>query len=197
VLFGSDPTEHSAILVATDTMLRLSFLQVLDVKDLAALDLSKGVPARVGQDLFGVTRSGRGFDFAPAIQRIYVTGRLEKPRVLWDFAGDFLEVGLPVFDMAGMPVGVIVDQASASGVGSEGQETEFFILPVEAVAKSLDQARKRIPEAVEKARKASKDDEGKEKGEEKGKEDGESGEGTPPGMGEAPPEEPKPPESPR
>jgi hypothetical protein len=189
VLYGNDPTEHPAVLVANDSNLRLSFLQVLEAKDLPAVDLSKAAVPKVGQDLYGVTRSGRAFDFTPEALRLYVTGRLEKPRPLWDFAGDFMERGLPVFDASGATVGVIVDQRSASGVGSEGGDSEIFILPAEAAAKVLELVRERIPEAVEKAKKAAEEGEGGEE-EEKEKE-GEGG-------GETPekPDEPKPPETP-
>jgi hypothetical protein len=182
VIFGNDPKENPAVLVARDSALGLAYLQVLDAKDLAAVDLSKGAAARVGQDLFGVTRSERTFDFTPKIARLYVTGRLEKPRPLWDFAGDFFELGLPVFDLAsGAPVGVIVDQTAPSGVDSGGEESEIFVLPLDAVARSAAAAKERVPEAVERAKKepeepAEAPKEGASEGEDEGGDEGE-GEG--------------------
>jgi hypothetical protein len=176
VIFGSDPTENPAVLVVRDPTLRLSWLQVLDKQGLAAVDLGKGGAVRIGQDLFGVTRSERGFDYTPSIQRLYVTGRLEKPRPLWDFAGQFMDRGLPVFDLAGAPVGVIVDQPAPSGIGTEGEDVEVFIVPVDAVARSLEQARKRVAEAVAKAKETPPE--------------------KPSGDAEKPPEAPKAPETP-
>ena len=93
--------------------------------------------------------------------------------------GDFMDRGLPVFDLAGAPVGVVIDQPAASGIESEGEDVEVFILPIDVVAKSLDLARKRIPEAVAKAKKEAESPK-----------EGESA------MGETPPAPPKPPESP-
>jgi S1-C subfamily serine protease len=176
VIVGDDPKENPAVLVARDSALGLAYLQVLDAKDLASVDLSKGAAARVGQDLFGVSRSERTFDFTPKVSRLYVTGRLEKPRPLWDFAGDFFETGLPVFDLSGAPVGVLVDQAAPSGVDSEGEESEIFILPVDAVARSLDAARKRVPDAVARAK---KEPEAKPAADAPGGEDGDEGDAEP------------------
>ncbi|HVG94596.1 MAG TPA: hypothetical protein VND21_09120 [Planctomycetota bacterium] len=165
VLFEDDPTEWPAVLVAKDTILGLAWIQVLGVgeRSLAHVDLAKGVadraePPRLGEPLFGVTRLGRGFDYAPAVRRIYFTSRITSPRRMWDFAGDFGEVGLPVFDLKGRPVALLAEQASAEGAGEDGgTSSEAFALPLDAVLKSLEQARKRVPEALKKAEGPAKD----------------------------------------
>ena len=162
VLFGSDPTENDAVLVARDTLTGLAYLEVLEPpggKPLPFVDFSKGAEPGIGQSLFGITRLSRGFDFAPIVLRLYVTARLETPRVLYDFEGDFRERGLPVYDLQGRPVGVVSEQAAA---GTD-DETEIFVWPVKDVVRSLEQAKKRAPDALAKAK--AKKDEPKKDGE--------------------------------
>jgi hypothetical protein len=153
ILFGSDAKEWSAVLVAKDTLLNLAYVQILDPegKTFDAVDLAQGVEPKVGQSLFGVSRGGRGFDFAPAVRRLYVAGKIEKPRSMWDIGGDFTENGLPVFDLSGKPVGVLVTQEGSEGA-DEGRTSETFLLGLDAVRKSLAQAKKRVPDAVAKAK---------------------------------------------
>ena len=160
VIVGSDPKEWAAILVARDTALDLAWVQIVDLegKSLAAIDLEKGRDPKLGENLFGVTRAGRGFDYAPALKRCYVTSRIESPRLVWDFDGEFKESGLPVFDATGAPVAVIASQTSAEGSDDDGgSHDEVFLLPLSAVSKSLVAAKKRIPDALAKAKEAAKD----------------------------------------
>lgn len=159
VLFGSDPKEWPAVLVAKDTQLGISWIQVLGLegRTLPHVDLAKGLAdrsaaPRLGEPLFGVTRLGRGFDYAPSVRRLYFTSRIESPRRMWDFTGDFGEAGLPVFDLAGRPVALLAEQASAEGADEDGgQSSETFALPLDVVSKSLEMARKRVPDALKKA----------------------------------------------
>ena len=157
ILFGNDAKEWTSVLVARDSLLDLAYVQILDTegKTFDAVDLSKGGEMKVGQSLFGVTRGSRGFDFAPAIRRLYVSGKVEKPRPMWDFGGDFKEVGLPAFDAAGRPVAVLVSQQASEGAEDGG--SEVFLLPLDAVGKSLAQAKKRIPDAIAKGKAAKPD----------------------------------------
>jgi S1-C subfamily serine protease len=132
VFLGNDPKEWDAIFVARDSTLDLSYVQILDIggKALPSIDLTTGSEPRIGQDLFGVSRTGRGFDYAPAIRRLYVTCRIDNPRKMWDFTGEFGEAGLPVFDLLGKPVGVLSNQQSVEG-GEEdgGSSSDVFLLP--------------------------------------------------------------------
>jgi S1-C subfamily serine protease len=165
VLLGNDPKEWQAVLVARDSALDLAYVQVLGLgeKRLPALDLAKALEARaseprLGETLFGVTRAGRGFDYAPAIRRLYFSCRIESPRRMWDLTGEFFESGLPVFDLAGRAVAVLVNQASTEGADEGGGSHEdVFALPLAPVVKSLAAARRRVPDALEKADKAKKD----------------------------------------
>jgi S1-C subfamily serine protease len=158
VLFGADPKEWPAVLVARDRILHLAFLQVIGLeKPVAAIDLSKGGEVKVGQDLHSVWRDVRGFDYAPGLKRHYVSGRVEKPRLLWALAGDSIDAGMPLFDAEGRPVGIASQQESSAGTGEEDAETRVFALPLADVLRSLEQAKKRVPDAVAKAGDAGKD----------------------------------------
>jgi hypothetical protein len=174
VLYGTDPTEHDAVLVARDTALGLAWVQPLDEpkaadKKPATLDLGKSSALRVGTPLFGIARSGRAFDFAPTLERAYVAAKIEKPRSMWALAGSFTSVGLPVFDLSGAVAGVLARQGveddeemgsgecSCDGSADRAACTDdhgTFILTLEDVRRSLEQAKKRVPEAIAKAKQA-------------------------------------------
>ncbi|MCC7139359.1 MAG: serine protease [Planctomycetes bacterium] len=166
VLLGADPKEWPAVLVARDSTLDLAYVQVLGDEgrpfahvDLDAAAARKPEP-RLGEPLCGVTRTGRAFDYAPSVRRLYFTTRIEAPRRMWDFAGEFGEAGLPVFDATGQPVAVLSRQSGTEGADEGGgSSTDTFALPLSTVVKSLEQARKRVPEAVRKAAEARKDGE--------------------------------------
>jgi hypothetical protein len=174
VLFGADPKEWPAILVARDTTLDFAFLQIMpgEGRPFHAVDLAKAAAARttepkVGETLYGVTRAGRGFDYAPAVRRLYFTCRIESPRKMWDFTGDYAEAGLPVYDLDGNAVAVLTNQQSAEGADEGGgSHHDVFALPLAPVLKSLEAAKRRVPEALKKAeearREAGKDEAGKD-----------------------------------
>lgn len=168
VLFGSDPKEWPAVLVARDTTLDLAYVRILPGEgrpfrfvDLAAAAAARPTEPRLGETLYGVTRTGRGFDYAPAVRRLYLTCRIEAPRRMWDFTGEFSEAGLPVFDLAGNAVAVLTNQQSAEGADEDGgSHHDVFALPLAPVLKSLEAAQKRVPAALEKAAETKKDGEG-------------------------------------
>lgn len=159
VLFGNDPKEWPAVLVARDTALDLAWVRVLPgggrpfpFVDLAAAAAGRPAEPRLGETLYGVTRTGRGFDYAPAVRRLYFTCRIEAPRKMWDFTGEFVEAGLPVYDLAGHAVAVLANQQSAEGADEDGgSHHDVFALPLATVLKSLEAAQKRVPAALEKA----------------------------------------------
>jgi hypothetical protein len=151
VLFGNEAKEHPATIVARDSNLGLCFLQILDPETKApgAIDLAKTAAPGVGQVLFVVTRKPRGFDCAPVFGRLFVTGKVEKPRAMFAVSGQAAEAALPAYDLTGAIIGVVSSQS-----GSEGTSTssETFLLPMDVVGRLLEQTRKRVPEVLEKAR---------------------------------------------
>ena len=200
ILFGSESKEYPAVIVARDSNLGLAFVQILDLegKTPDAVDLTKGATPKIGQAAYGVTRKSRGFDCAPTIDRLFVNGKVEKPRALWSVSGTFGGKGLPVFDSEGKPLGVYSVQKGSEGVEEGGGGPGGFLsalsgasegsclLPLDAVLKSLDQAKKRIPDAVAKAKEAAAKE--KEASKEPAKE---------PAMDGATPETPKAPDVPK
>jgi hypothetical protein len=154
VLYGSDSTEHDAVLVAKDTPLGLTYLQVLEpeAKPPAVVDLSAGAEPGIGQPLYAVSRKARGFDCAPYFLRLLVTGRVERPRPMWAVAGGDAAIGMPVYDATGAAVGVVVPQQGVEEDGAGSPET--FVLPLEPARKSLEAAKRRAPEALAKAKEA-------------------------------------------
>lgn len=165
VVFGNDPKEWEGVLVARESTLDLAYVQVLGLGEtkLPALDLAKAVEARkgdprLGEPLFGASRAGRGFDYAPSIARSYLTCRIENPRKMWDLAGDFYEAGLPLFDMSGRPAAILVNQTSTAGADEGGgSHSGVFALPLGPVIKSLEQAKGRVPAALKRAEDSKKD----------------------------------------
>jgi len=160
VLFGNEAKEYEAVLVARDSNLNLAFVQILDLekREVAHVDLSKSAEVKIGSSLYGVTRMGRGFDCAPRFGRVLVTGKVEKPRAMWAIASNLDGLGMPVFDAEGVPAGILASQVGSEGVdegdgglslmrGDDGP----FLLPLDAVRGSIDQARKLAPEKVKKA----------------------------------------------
>ena len=67
VMFGNEAKEWESVLVAKDTVRGLAFVQVLGLGDtaIAAVDVSKDAPVRVGDDLVSFWRDSRGYDFVP------------------------------------------------------------------------------------------------------------------------------------
>src|SRR5262249_12510181 len=149
--------EWDAVVVARDSNLGLSFVQVVDAdaKPPAVADLAKSGETGIGQPLFVVSRKPRGYDCAPVFQRIFVTGKVEKPRAMLAVSGGSQQTGLPAYDLTGNVLGVLATQSGSEGVeGSVSSET--FLLPLDTVRRAIDLVKKRVPEVLEKAR-ASKD----------------------------------------
>jgi hypothetical protein len=163
VTFPGDPKEHDAVLVVRDSNVGVAFLQVLDLGDrkLPTVDLAQGGEGpRLGQDLLGVRRLGRGFDHAPEALRLSVSESILQPRRMWGLRGDFQEHGLPAFDLAGRPVGLVTVQFGSEGIDmgaammGGGIAARPCLLPLDVVRPLVEQAKKRVPEALEKARAA-------------------------------------------
>jgi hypothetical protein len=154
ILFGNEAKEHPAAIVARDSNLGLCFLQLLDpeAKAPGAIDFTKTSTPGVGQLLFVVTRKTRGFDCAPVFGRVFVTGKVEKPRSMFAVTGQAAESALPAYDLTGALAGIVSSQSGSEGAGSASSET--FLLPLDAVARVVEQTKKRVPDVIEKARAA-------------------------------------------
>jgi hypothetical protein len=141
VLFGNEEEEYDAQLAAVDSVLGLAYVQILDLKDRkpAFVDLAPGAVPALGDDLLCYGRMSREFDCAPVLGRMYVRGKVEKPREMWVVSGEGATPGLPVYARSFAPVGVMVMQSGSSGVDGGGGEKPF-LLPLSTVERSLKAA---------------------------------------------------------
>lgn len=158
VRIAGDATEHPAVLVVQDGTLGLAYFQVVAPPEgLVAVDLSKGTSASTGDDLYGARRLPRSFDDAFSVLRSHVAGAVEHPRRAGVLLGDFVEQGLPLFRADGTPAGVCSVQAvGEAGGGLAALRTSMVVglLPLEDVRASLVAAKAKVPEALERARRA-------------------------------------------
>jgi S1-C subfamily serine protease len=159
VSLGDGTEELAGLLVARDGRNDIAWLQVADLGErrLAAVDLAAGREPRVGEALASVGRLGRGFGYAPYWVKGRVTSQGERPRRHWDLTTDADDEGpLLYFAAAGAPLGVLAFLSGAEGTDED--EPERRLLPLDVVRKSLETARARVPEALEKARAAKEPD---------------------------------------
>jgi hypothetical protein len=176
VTFPGETREYPAILGATESKLGLAFVRIRDLEGKAIPSLAGDAapePA-AGDRVYGVSRLGEGFDYAPYVDELRVSGRLTKPREMINIEGDFVNLAHPVFDAAGGVVGVLISQQAVNDGGSG-----VFVLPWKIAAGTIQRALKASETALEeaKAKDAEKAAEGAE---------------APKPEGDAPKDEPKP-----
>jgi hypothetical protein len=178
VLPGSDE-RHSAFLAASDSQLDVAFLQLdrLPAEPLSVISFAALGEVAVGQDLYAVSRLSPSFDRAAYYAPLEVIGELTKPRRGWILSGDLSSLGLPVFDDAGRPVGVLATVISsvardaglmnwgggAFGEGNNSGPLGVFLLPAAPVARAIELSKERAVKLLEERREAGV--EGEEEGE--------------------------------
>lgn len=173
VVFPGEEKEYEAILGATDSNLNLCFVLIKDLegKKVDCVSFEDAAQLKIGQEVVGVERHGKGFDYAPHFSRGLIAGEIKQPRPMWIISRQPGSAGLPLFDASGKIAGVLASQYGADGSGGG-----LFLLPPSTVKAAVAQAVKQSAEALKKAA-----EEGKEG------EDGEEGEGEK--KGEQPPED--------
>ncbi len=145
VLIGDDSEGVEAKIVARDTDLDLAWVQITKPADkpYAYVDLAKGPTARAGEEVYVVRRMDKYFDRAAVISEGWIAGVVKKPRELYVPGGTISSAGgLPTFNTAGDPVGVLIMQMSDEDEsrGSRGA-SGAFILPNTEVIKATQRAR--------------------------------------------------------
>lgn len=165
VIFEDDDEEYDAILGAKDTQLNLAFVLIKDLggKEVVPVPFAEGAEAEVGQELIGVSRYTKGFDYAAYFGTIRVTGEVVQPRPLWSIEGGFDGLGLPVFNRDGVVAGVIASQEGSEGAEEGGgggpmgmllmmdsMGPDVFLLPAAAVKATVDRAKTQAVEALKK-----------------------------------------------
>ena len=154
-----------AFLAASDERLDVAFLQLErpPAEPLAAIDLGAAVEPAVGEPVYSVSRLNQSFDRAPFYESGRVVGHLAKPRRAWILEGELTALGLPLFDAAGRPVGVLATVLSSAGKeegGLPGMGGLFgesgktlgplggFLLPAEPVARAVELSKARAAEML-------------------------------------------------
>lgn len=146
VLIGDDSEGLSAKVLARDSDLDLAWMQIDDPKAAGKTfdysDLSGSASPAIGDQLLGVTRMGKFFDHALVINEGRLGGSTKKPRALLIPTDLAPELGMPVFDKAGKPVGVFIlqtpnreDMEGGDNDGMRGS-TQVLILGADEVVKA-------------------------------------------------------------
>lgn len=147
IIFPGDEKEHPAILGAKDSKFGLAFILIKDLGEMKVehLDIENVAEPKVGEVLYGVSRMGQGFDYAPMCNHVRVIGKVTKPRAMWalDDAGEF--TAQPLYNAAGAVTGICVYQ---SGVGEEAA-TRPFVLPLKVARATVRMAKKESERALE------------------------------------------------
>lgn len=166
VVFGNEEQEHAAFLAATDARLDLAFVQVqsLGDKKLEVVDFPETAALTIGQPFVAVSRLNEGYDYAPFYETASVVGEIKKPIPAYIVSGEASGVGLPVFSLAGEPLGVLTVLASgmksqgggglmAMMGGGDGMASSFrsFVIPGKQVKAVIAQAKTRAAEAAKEA----------------------------------------------
>ncbi len=176
VIFADDDEEYDALLAAKDTNLGLAFIQVKDLagKTVAPVSFADTAEVAIGQELIGVSRYQKGFDYAPYFGTICIAGEVFSPRPLFAIDGGFDGLGLPLFTADGKVAGALASQEGSEGAGSGGggggpmgmlfdmaggPAGDVFLLPADTVRVTIEQAKKKAAEAL---KKASEEAEGEE-----------------------------------
>ena len=168
VIFGNEPEEYPAFLVAKDTKLDLAFLQVQELGDreLSFISFDDTAKPAIGDEIVAVSRLKKGFDYAPFLATARISGAIRKPRKAFIVDGTVSSYGLPVFSSGGDVVGVLVTLApstadeDAGGTGfssfmrfvrGSGPDTGVgtFVLPGKVVRGLIGQSKKKAAEMLE------------------------------------------------
>jgi len=157
VVIGPNDEELDAKVLARDEDLDLAWVQIeKSDREFKAVDLAKAAEADLGARVVGVRRMGAVFDRAAVTAVATVCGQTERPRKLLVVQEDISDiVGLPMFNAAGEPIGVVVTQMpSAEDTGGEGnplgmlsnlasmqEGVDGLILPAAEVVKATERAK--------------------------------------------------------
>lgn len=166
VIFVDEDEEYDAVIAAKDTNLSLAFIQVKDLagKTVAPVSFADSAKVAVGQELIGVSRFQKGFDYAAYFGTIRVAGEVFSPRPLFAIDGGFDGLGLPLFNADGKVAGVLAMQEGSEGAGggdggpmgmlldlAGGPGGNVFLLPADTVRVTIEQAKLKAEEALKKA----------------------------------------------
>ncbi|MCX7992071.1 MAG: S1C family serine protease [Fimbriimonadales bacterium] len=150
VIFGSETKEYDAKLVATDSQLGIAFLKITNLEGRAITPITfVNEDLAIGKELLTVSRLPKGFDYAPYFSTGRIISEVNKPRKAYLMEGNISELGLPVYNMKGEAVGVLVvlrhglkDEEADFGFRANFGEDDSaaFLLPTSALRPLIEQA---------------------------------------------------------
>jgi S1-C subfamily serine protease len=159
VMIGDDTQGVEASFVARDSELQLAWVKLKNApaKPLTSVDFEKGAPGKLGGYVYMVGLMGKFFDRVPVVSEGRIGSVTKKPRELFipsvGLAGN--EMGMPVFDSAGKPIGVttliLPEQEEVQGnpggmrAAMRGITSGIMILPAAEVAAATKRAKETAP----------------------------------------------------
>lgn len=153
VIFGAETQEYEAKLVATDSQLGIAFLKITNLEGRTMTPIAfTNEELSVGKEVISVSRLPKGYDYAPYFSTGRIISEVSKPRKAFLIEGNITELGLPVYNMKGEAVGVLiilqhglkdeeVDFGFRSNFGDDSRAA--FVLPTAALRPLIEQARQR------------------------------------------------------
>lgn len=150
VIFGAETKEYEAKLVATDSQLGIAFLKITNLEGRTVTPIAfSNEELAVGKELLSVSRLPKGYDYAPYFSTGRIISEVSKPRKAYLMEGNISELGLPVYNMKGEAVGVLVilqhglkdeevDFGFRSNFGDDSRAA--FLLPAAALRPLIEQA---------------------------------------------------------
>jgi S1-C subfamily serine protease len=150
VIFGSETKEYEAKLVATDSQLGIAFLKITNLEGRTVTPIAfSNEELSIGKEVLTVSRLPKGYDYAPYFATGRIISEISKPRKAYLMEGNISELGLPVYNMKGEAVGVLVLLQH----GLRGEEVDFgfrmnfgddsgtsFLLPASVLRPLIEQA---------------------------------------------------------
>lgn len=147
----ADGVEVTARQVLKDEDLDIAFLLPEPEKGKKAptfdvsVSFKDDVQARPLDEIIGVGRMGKLFNWAPAVGLSRVISRIDKPRTMYLFSAGFTGgVGTPIFTADGRPLGLVVVRRQP-GSGGSGRAPSLnqaaVILPAVEIADLIEQAK--------------------------------------------------------
>ena len=164
VIFEREAKEYPAFLAASDTTLGLTFLKIEDLggRTLTSVSFANAPTPALGDPVLALARMSKGYDYAPYYESARISGTIAKPRAALMLDGSASDMGLPIFTLAGDPVGVLTSVAEGVSSGDSNEATSMkmmmrmfggggsrpgvFVVPGSAVAPVIAQAQARAVE---------------------------------------------------
>ena len=164
VIFEREAKEYPAFLAASDTTLGLTFLKIEDLggRILTSVSFANAPTPALGDSVLALARMSKGYDYAPYYESARISGTIAKPRAALMLDGSASDMGLPIFTLAGDPVGVLTSVAAGVSSGDSNEATSMkmmmrmfggggsrpgvFVVPGSAVAPVIAQAQARAVE---------------------------------------------------